>query len=333
MGEFRKTALAAFLVLAVILSGCVEQDGDDIVELEYKDDVITIEDFYVSDRTPYEGAVTVVDFYLKNNGEYPVTRVEVAFDAPGFEIEELVCEGGSSIDNACIFDKDGEYGEIEPFDTRKVTLELGVLRIGLLKPQTYTITYYTEYDYFGFRKMDIPIIDGVTVRKPLSEYSQSTPTYGPIKLSFEPPLRGERIEGDKTIKEYWGVRDDPFKVEMEFKHVGSRSIGEITDPEIEKCDVKLDLRGSLERASIGGVYLPCDFCGGGEPDCTDKERGYLFSNKTLDIPAKLTCNFYSPTFSDPQFEDPETVATIWAEFNYTYRYTKAQSFDIQPLNE
>jgi hypothetical protein len=332
MKDFRKLILLCSLSVIVLLSGCNDKENG-VVEIEYKDDIITIEDFYISDRKPYENAVTMIDFLVKNNGEFPVDRVEIGFDAPGFYIDSLVCEGTTPFpkesgddNNTCVFDKLSSMSVIEPLDTRTVTIALKVRNIGLLHPQTYTMTFYVEYDYFGFRKMDIPIIDGETRKKPLSKYGQSSQTYGPIHLDFKPPVRGEKVEEGKTVKEHWGVRDQPFKVEMEFKHVGRSSIGAITDPKIEKGKVRLDLRDSLERGSVGGLDLPCEFCEMGDPDCVAPMSGYLFSNKSLEIPDELSCNFQARGFSGP-----EMTATIWAEYNYTYIYTNSQDFEIQPL--
>jgi hypothetical protein len=172
--------------------------------------------------------------------------------------------------------------------------------------------------------MDIPIVDGVTRKKPMSDYTQSTPTYGPIRLEFEPPIRGERVEDDKTIKESWGVRDTPFKVEMDFKDVGSKSIGSITDTVIEKEMVRLDLRGGLKIAKVGTTELPCDF---------ERDGVLYYSDDELAVPGTLICNFQSTVFSGSGYDEPETTANIWAEFNYTYRYTKSQEFEIQPRGE
>jgi hypothetical protein len=323
----RKLILVVGLVSVVLLAGCIEQDENGVEELPYKDDVITIEDYYVSDITPYEGSPTIIDFLVKNNGEEPVGRVEVGFDAPGFDIQSLECEGFETNGNKCTFDKNTpsvELGEIEPFDTRSVVASFKFRNIGLMNPQTFTITYYVEYDYSGFRKMDIPIIDGVTFKKPQAEYGQSTPTYGPIRLNFEPPLRGERVEGGETITEHWGVRDHPFKVEMQFEHIGSSSIGSVTDPKINAEQIRLDLRDSLRLATVDGTELQCDFKG---------SDGYLISKEELEVPGELICSFQSIPFSNSNFDAPETTATIWAEFDYTYRYTRGQNFDVQPVGE
>jgi len=119
---------------------------------------------------------------------------------------------------------------------------------------------------------------------------------------------------------------------MKFTRVDTRSIGTIREPKIEAGMVKLDLRGSLEKAYVveEGVktFLPCDFYEG--------EGGYLFSNdkekplKQVKVPDELTCNFQSTVFTE-DYTEPETTASIWTEFNYTYRYTNSQEFEVQPI--
>jgi len=336
----KKAILLLSLVLVVFFSGCV---GEPTEELPYKNDIITIEEYYASDRTPYEGAVVLVELVLKNNGEESVPRTKVEFDASGFTIEDLSCEGIEikedlncegvigeikGDDCYCVFDGNNEIESLENGGERRVILTLQVPPRGLLHSYTLSLSYSIEYDYSGFRKMDIPIIDGETLKKPLSEYSQSTATYGPILLTFELPPRGEHVEEGQTIKEYWGVRDTPFNVKMEFTHVGSKSIGTIREPKIEEDMVKLDLRGSLEIAySVNEegdkLYLPCYFDVG--------TGGYLFSNKEIKVPGELMCNLQSTVFKDGEYEEPETRATIWAEFDYRYHYTNSQDFEIQPI--
>lgn len=333
----KKTILLLSLVLVVFFSGCVQPSAEG---LPYKNDIITIEEYYVSDSTPYEGALVLVELVVKNNGEEDVPWMEIGFDASGFEIKSLSCEGGGSDISAdeasCTFDKNHPLGEIESLDyggERRAVLTMKVPDRPLLHPYTLSLSYSIEYNYSGFRKMDIPIIDGETLRRPLSEYSQSTPTYGPILLTFEPPYRGERVEDGQTIKEYWGVRDSSFNVEMKFTRVDTKSIGTIREPKVEAGMVKLDLRGSLEKAYFveEGVktFLPCDFY---------EKEGYFFSNdrpekpplKEIKVPGELMCNFQSTVFTE-DYTEPETTATIWADFNYTYRYTNTQDFEVQPL--
>lgn len=309
----------------VALAGCIDQD-DDVVELPYKNDVITIEDFHVSDVTPYENAATIVDFLIKNNGEFSVEWVEVKFDTPGFLIEDLDCDGTPGElkyddevvnEGKCVFGKDHWLEGIDPFDTRNVALTLKVGDFGILHPKTYTVSYEVNYSYSGLRKMDIPIIDGVTRTRPMSKYRQSSQTYGPIHINFKPPIRGERIEDGNTIKEHWGVRDHSFKVVMEFKHVGRSDV----DPEIGEGAVRLELDG-LKTSEVSGVDLCPAF---------EKIGDYYYSTRGISVPREMTCSFQSTVFGDSQPTEPEITAIIMANYTYTYSFMNSQDFEIQPL--
>lgn len=329
----RKLILPLILIIIVALSGCINQDG---TTTNYKNDIITVEDYSISTMNPYVGSMTTIEFSIKNNGDETVKEVEVNFfDRPGFSVDELFCEGieefklgsGNSCEsdsgcpanefcdlsvkkcyNGCLFTN------IESLDFRTIGLTLKAKSSG-----TYTVSYSVDYGYSGFRKADIPIIDGVTRKSPIATFSQSTSTYGPVTLEFEPPVGRETKEGSKVTKEYWIVGDRPFEVKMNFEHVGSSSVGSIQPVVISIGNVKLDLRGSLAIGQSGTTKLPCDF---------SEYGNLLFSDKDLEVPGELTCNFQSASTVEL-----ETMATIWAEFNYTYKYIKIETFSIQSLEE
>ncbi len=322
----KSSILLASLVLVVVLSGCIEQDTELI---HYSDDIITIEDYYVSNKNPYPNSPVVIEFVVQNNGEEKVPRVEVGFpNYPGFDPTsfELVCEGAEAIDKdndsngvkeVCLFDENSEYGEIEPQDSRRILLTLNTIDSNPISPKTYTIYYYVEYEYSGFRKFDVPVIDNTLKDNPSSEYSQSSATYGPIKLEFALPSRGEKVVDGKTVKEYWGTKGIPFTVKMSFEDVGSSSIGSVRDTVIEAGGINLDLRDSLSIATDSkGNILNCDFI---------EDNGKLYSDEKLEVPDTMDCIFIPTDFSDP-----ETTASIWAEYGYKYHYELSEQFELQP---
>jgi hypothetical protein len=324
----RKTFLLLLcitVVTSVFISGCVDQTP---TATQYKNDIVTIEEYYVSNLMPYADSEVVIEFLVQNNGEEPIPRLKVRFfDHPGFEILSLSCMGmltEPENGDTCIFDEENDFGEIVPFDIRKIDLRLGTPS-NIEKPTTFTIRYYVEYDYSGFRKMDLPIIDGETIRTPSSKFSQSTSTYGPIKLEFKTPERGEHKEDGKVVKEYWGVKTQPFKVEMKMTDVASSGLKD-NAPTINPGDMKLDLKNSLERAYSVSTMLHCDFCVGGEGNCPGADPEYMYLNKIVEVPGELRCNFQSD-----DFVEPELLATIWSDFSYTYRYTLTEQIEVQPL--
>lgn len=99
--------------LMIFLSGCAKQKP---VEVQFKNDVITIENYVISNVAPYstkddnKPEKVDISFDIKNNGDKPVKWVKINFfDIPGFEIipscpdghqkstdtEICICTGGN----------------------------------------------------------------------------------------------------------------------------------------------------------------------------------------------------------------------------------------------
>lgn len=314
LGVIVYVAISAFPNLLNIFK---PKEGVIITPPKYKNDIITVESSTISNSNPYSGSTTTLTFLIKNNGDRVLDGVEVNFfNVPGFSITEVRCEAVESQNRACI------YTDIDPLDTRETSLVLQAPTVN--SPTSLTISYYIKYDYFGYRTANIPIIDGRYRTKPFSQFSQSTPSYGPVVLEFESRVGSTRTEDSKTIKEYWSRVNEPFEVKMNFKHIGSSSLGSIKPVNLTAGSVKLDLNNSLIK--VEGA--PCNFCSITEPDCpVKKDSNYLFSNKNVLVPGILICNFVNSTF----FEEPEMTAVINVEFSYTYQFTRTESFTVQPL--
>jgi hypothetical protein len=310
--------LCLALVSAVALSGCLTNQSP-TTTASYKNDVVTVEDYYVSNLQPYAGSETTMSFLVQNNGEQPVGRVKVSLSS-NMEMVDLRCSGAASYDTGsgvryCVFDASNDAGSIEPFDVRSVELRLNANDL-VSKPTEFVVSYSVEYDYAGYRKADLPVVDGTTVRTASSSYSQSTASYGPVLLSFELPARGTHKEDGQTVTDYWGVRGEPFEVVMKLTDVAS-SKSKSKNLVLAKGSIMLDTKKSLQVAD----GMPCDFD-------VDASTGYLYSSKDVKVPGELRCSFKSYDFSEP-----ETFATLWAEYSYTYGYTLTEKFQVQPVGE
>jgi len=320
------TVLAVLILVA--LSGCIDQGDTNIIK--YSNDIITVEERVVSTLNPYAGSTTTIDFLVQNNGDR-IEGVDVEvnfFDIPGFNVTRLHCQNNETLAEGigCYF------RHIPPLDVRKVALTLQAPPSDIIAtPTTFTLSYYIAYNYTGYRKADIPVIDDITRHEPIAKFSQSTPSYGPVVFDFEPPVGREKKEDGKIIKEYWGVQGRPFEVKMRIEHVGSSSVGSVQPINISKGSVKLELKGDLRRAK----GFPCNFCNATRPgDCPSemqdvligKDGRYLFSEKDVIVPSELMCNFETTKTTQP-----EVIATIWAEFSYTYKYIRTETFTVQPI--
>lgn len=307
----RIAVLLSTIVLVVFLSGCggiIPTDGfaDDV----FVADVITIEDYYVTNTKPLPNTSTTIGFLVKNNADYTmrekIPKVEVSFfDVPGFTVKKLTCEGGSKSDNTCVFVKSGSYDEIVPGDSRVVKLEL-VSPKNIISATELTVSYSISYDIMGKRRASIPLVDGTTRIKPLSQFSQSPSSDGPVVVELKPPKGAERIEEGQTIEEYYSRLDEPFNVELSFEDVGSGSIGEVQPTVIGVGKVKLDVSNGLQIEP----GLRCDF------------GTNFLSTKEVEVPGKLVCNLKGSS------SEPEVIVPIYIDYSYTYKYIKTQAFTV-----
>lgn len=226
------------LIFIVFLAGCVNQSATS----EFKNDVITIEDYHTT-RALYSESSTSIDFYIKNNNDDKIGNVEVNFfDINCFEVVNLKCGSGEKADNKCIF------GDIDSGDVRLVSLQLKAMDVNY--KTECPVNFYVKYDHTGTRFFNIPIIDRNVKDTPSLKGGQSSSGYGPILLDIQPLVEKETKIGGETVKQYWGVVDQIFEVDFKFTHVG-------TIPNAEKVtlspeNVKLTYSKNLE------VQEPCD---------------------------------------------------------------------------
>lgn len=293
-------AIIAILIIAVVLIFVfMYYKPTTNHKVEYKNDIVTIEETIVSNSNPSPGSTTSVSLLVKNNGDKPVDA-EVNFDnIAGLDFKELYCESGRQEFHACIFEG------IDPLDTRNIILTLKVPEETISNP---FVEYYVKYTYSGYRKADIPIVDNI-LRTPLAKFSQSEPSIGPVVLEFEFPAQKEIRKDSQVIKEYWVVANNPFELKIKLRHVGTLS--GVEPIIIKKDSLVLDLKNNF-RVSQG---LKCDF---------EERGGKLYLNEDVELPEELKCNL--ETTLTPE---PETTGTIWAEFTYDYQYRRKESFTVK----
>jgi hypothetical protein len=290
--------------------------------ITYSNDIITVENLEISETEPLPGTKVELSFYIKNNGDRTVPEAEVNFFSPfgkgitDFKIDSIECEDGGSFGTTAegefLVSGGCKFKEIKEGDMRGVKLKFTTPDKEPLAPIPYSIRYYIKYNYSGYRIANIPVVDGITVKQPSADFSQSTSTYGPVKLEFKPPVGGKEKIGEKVIERYWAVNDTTFKIEMELTHVGT--LGKVYPINITLINLTLS---QLQQEGY------CDF----DQVKVDNKILYLKVESKilyLDKPLKLVCQF-KPVGSDPQY-----LAQIKAEFNYTYQFEKEQTIVVTP---
>lgn len=300
--EWTWLILSISLLIFIFLAGCANQQSNPI---EYKNDVITIED-YSATRAIYSGSNTGIDFKIKNNNDDNIGNVEVNFfDVNCFEVVNLMCESGEKIDTKCIF------SDMASLDTRHVSLQLKTKSDVAKQYKTEcNVSFSITYDHNGTRYFNIPIIDTNVMDTPSLTGSQSSSGYGPILLDIQPLVEKETEIGGKPVKQYWGAVGQNFEVDFKFTYAGTIPI---ETPGAEKVNlssenVKLTYPENLE------VQEPCDV-----------GKKSIIIPDTDETRDTLICNFKALPGKQPEY-----LAQIKVDYSYTYKYIVTETFEILP---
>ena len=291
--------LALLLLVLVILAGCTSSTTG-----PYKNEVLVQDNYILTRANPFTDSTTSIRFYLKNFGRDTVPKTVVDFfDLKGLDVNTLVCQGGSRID-----DHTCEFTNIPSLDSRYVSLTLNTPSSDIIKsPTNFQISYKISFDYSGFRRLVIPVIDDLQESEPVNKYTISDPSVGPISAEFEPPIGAEKKQGDQTIKEYWGIKGDSFEVRMNFKQVVETNV--VTN--ITGSNIKLKLQGlSIDSKS------KCDFTSG------------LAAKSIISVgqtQTPLSCFFVATPFYGP-----EVNTVIDVSFAYTFETIKTETISVIP---
>lgn len=280
---------------------------------KYKNDIITVEEYAVSNLEPYNDTTTTISFSIQNNGDKTVDYTEVYFydlqlGENGFKLEKLVC-GGKEQDvnlpiHKCVFDVNDK---IESLDIRQISLTLKTPKV--IEDRTFTIRYSIKYTYSGFRSANVPVIDDLTVKKPTFKFSESEPTYGPVVAEFEPPIGGTTIQGNQKINEYWGKSEQPFELKMQLKHVGTvKDVRPISVPNI-----------AINFPSDFTMSTPCNF---------DNDKSIKNSILEINKPLNMLCYFKIEKVSQPQLN-----ALFDLTYDYIYEFERSQDITVKPVKQ
>jgi hypothetical protein len=301
--------IVLLVILAVFFSGCISATT---TTNNFKNDGITLDSYSVTVVKPYAGSSTTIQFNVQNSIDKPTRNVEVSFfDLPGFKILKIDCgDGQKKDDHTCFYDK------IDALDMRRFSISLQAPSSDLIKaPTEFPLSFSVKYDQTGYKQMNIPIIDDVTIHEPKTPYKESSASYGPVKVDFEAPVGRETKKGKSVIQEHWAVRDSMFQIKFKFSYQGDSSIGDIIPVNITKGNIHLEYT-NVEIAKD----LYCNFDGGG---------GQATANIDVDIPKtssrSLVCNFNSASFSEP-----EKIATISVSYLYTYEFIRTETITVVP---
>lgn len=306
MVEFK---ILFLLAVVVLLSGCINLSSGPASF--YSNDVISIENYVLTDSQPVPGGTTSIKFDLRNNGQDPVPRVVVNFfDTQGLSTS-VNCNGGTKLSGSSC-----EYDNIPSLNTRSFSITFNIPgKSDIQGPISLNFNYEIDYDYHGSRRIVLPVIDTSQETQPITQYTISDPSVGPISADFDPPIgRTTQNSNNQPVQEYWGAKGDSFEIKTHFNLVASNTIGTIVPVTLKTGHVKLQLGGISVDSS-----RRCDFSG---------STGTISS--TFDVTASGDTNTLVCSFRASSFSTPEKIVSVDALFDYTMQIFRSATVMVTP---
>ena len=298
--------IVGLVALLLFLSPQLFKAGPTTAPIVYKNDIISLENFEVSNLRPTEGSKLTISFDLLNNGDKTVDYAIIDFGGTtnSGNIKIVECEGGieqtedrlkrilkiipipftSEVTRLCIFEN------IESLDTRKIVAEYTAP-----DPFSARIEVKVTYPYKGSREALIPIVDDKTVRTPQVKFRQSQPSFGPFAVDIVPPTKG------------WAIGNQPFELAFKLRFVGSTAVGTPIEP-LDK--LKLE-KGKFTVTLEGLKVVSC-------PQLT---------NIDMVVNKEYSCNVQA-TGAIGTFGYKLGIVKI--DFIYNYGFVRSQTITIRP---
>ena len=289
--------IVGLVALFLIFSPQLFKAGPTAAPIVYKNDIISLENFEISNLKPISGSKLTISFDVRNNGDKTVNIVDIGFEGttnlPNINIRE--CEGVTP-DNR---NKVCKFPRLISLDTRRVVADYTAP-----EPFSATIQVKTTYPNQGFREASIPIADDRTVRTPQVKFRQSQPSFGPFVVDVIPPTKG------------WAIADHPFELAFKLRFVGSTAVGTPTEP----LD-KLKLQKRVFRVDLQGLkVVSC-------PQLTKISDTIINNDIDMVVNKEYSCNFQA-TGAAGTFGYKLGIVQIG--FGYDYGFVRSQTITIRP---
>ena len=325
-------AVAAIIILPRLGINFVVPGGGNvpISTVKYSNNVISIDEFSISDRSPFSGknidttgSVTIM-FSVTNNGDKDFDNskpdgnknLEVEFtDLPNIAEMKLVCPDGTEVKSprfVC------EITKLESFDSKRITAEMKV-KTGIKDEiQISQIKYSVSYRMVGGVEARIPIVEDPLFLPQGAKFQAGTPTYGPIQVSIKPPVGRERKVAGQTVIDNFAYKNSPFNLELRVSDVGSLVKEQV---KFEKAEEKLEIK--LEN-------LQTVFC----DKMTKNEAGdvtTLVKEPEQKVPFDIVCNIKS-ALNEQTRDQNYFIGSVSVNYNYDYKLTGSETLTIRPFN-
>lgn len=239
-------AIITLLIIAVLVAGFlflspqVFRPSAVTEPVRFKNDIITLENFEISNLRPLQGSPVTVSFDVSNNGDKKVDKVYIDFGESTEGTFRGFVECGLQSDKPT--KQKCTINNLESLESRKVKVAYQVV-----SDFNQNIVVKVNYAYSGTREALMPIIDDKTIKRPSSQFRQSEPSPGPFVVDVIPPTSG------------WAIADQPFEVKFKLRFIGSAAAGKTKPIEqlgIDRNNFRVKLTG-LQAAGSSSGFLSC----------------------------------------------------------------------------
>jgi len=291
--------IVGLVVLFLFFSPQLFRSGPTPPAIVYKNDIISLENFGISNLRPIKGGKLTISFDLLNNGDKTVDNIEIDFTGTtnqgNIDIKE--CES-TTPDNR---KKKCKFTDLLSLDTRRFVAEYTAP-----DPFSATIAVKATYPYKGSREALVPIIDDKTVKTPPKQFVQSQPSFGPFAVDIIPPTKG------------WAIANQPFELIFKLRFVGSTAIGIPVDPlnqlKLEKGKFKVTLEGLKVVNCISQL--------------AGKAGDTIITNdKEIVVNREYSCNLQA---IDATGQFGYKLGIVEVDFSYTYGFVRSQAITVRP---
>ena len=304
--------IIGIVVIVLFVAPQIFNSSTPVEPVRYRNDIITLENFEVSNLRPVKGSIITVSFDVTNNGDKSVDDVVIDLSgstlATKDSIDIIECQLGeiNVKKKACLFKK------IDSLDSRKVTVNFRASDTG---PKNILVK--VGYPYSGTREALIPIIDDKTIKRPPAQFRMSQPSFGPFSVEIIPPTKG------------WAISDQPFEMKFKLRYTGSTAAGVPTEGlnslKIDEKRFLIDLSKELKvMEKDKGGYLSCQFEPGVSPD--DKDSYPMINKRGIEVNKEYTCNLQATVKPGELFG--YKAGTISVKFFYDFEFQRIQSINV-----
>lgn len=315
-------AIAVVIIVVVLIgvfvyfsqAGGISLPGGGVATkpITYSNDVITVTDKFVSDKTPRDGQKTTIDFVVRNNGRGEVENVKIKLEPTTGFASTVKCGDAAAGSNECTVNlEEGDATDV------LITLQADIKGINQIIPSN--VRYSVSYTYSGEREAHIPIVaDRDNLPKGQTFFTGDS-TIGPLQISFTTPPARPTSDGGAAVYALAGTLQASFPLEFRVENVGGGGVAKVEKVFLKGDQLTIETSANLQIED-------CDKVDAQTKSLVKKEDPVEKEKSGEEVPLDVECSFL-PTLSGGEVADGVVKVKL---NNYNYKISMSDTFHILP---